>query len=227
MAISVGEALDGDLEQAASGGLLVVAVDVPGLEPGPTLSTVEPARLDQAGFLAGVMTGWASDTGWVGEVTHTGGADEAAYRVGFMQGLLWGCPKCQLISQPVSEMTLDRFRANTVDAVFTYPGPEAHDAAELLSGGSIPVVWVGDNGPPAEMLVGRIAIDEGFTILQALEDIVQTGEGRSWQPSIETWSIVPEDVNPDLLSPGRQRLLEEAFFAIAAGELDIGTTPES
>lgn len=221
--VSVREALDGELERAAARGLSVVAIDVPGVEPGPSLSTVGKPRYDQAGFLAGVMTGLASQTGWVGQVRDTGGSEEADYSAGFTQGLLWGCPKCQLIIQTAEEMTLDRFRANTVDVVFPLPGPEAADAAAGLADSGIPMVWAGDDSSNADMLVGNIMLEEGSTVIIALEELMMTGDGRHWQPSIETYSILPVDIKPEFLSPGKQRLLEEAFYAIAAGELDIGT----
>jgi basic membrane lipoprotein Med (substrate-binding protein (PBP1-ABC) superfamily) len=224
--VSVHESLDGELQQAAADGIPIVMVDVPDIDPEPSLSTVGNARHDQAGFLAGVMTGLASQTGWVGQVTATSGPDEQAYSAGFTQGLLWGCPKCQLISQTASDMTMDRFRANSVDVVFIFPGPGAADAAALLASGSIPVVWVGDNAPAAAMLVGNITVEEGFAVVIALEDLIETGEGRFWQPSIQTYSVVPVDINPKFISPGRQRLLEEAFYEIVAGDLDIGTAPD-
>ncbi len=225
--VSAGEALDGGLQQAASEGIPVVMVDVPGVEPGPLLSIVSNARHDQAGFLAGVMTGLASQTGWIGQVTATGGSDEQAYNAGFTQGLAWGCPKCQLISQTASEMTLDRFSANGVDVVFPFPGPDVADVVEALSGRGIPAVWVGENGPLTNMLVGRVVFEDGFAVILALEELMEQGEGRRWRPSIETYSIIPVDINDEHLSPGRQRLLEDAYWAISAGELDIGTEPDA
>jgi hypothetical protein len=224
--VSRREALGGDLQTVAAEGLPVVAVDVSGVSPGPKLSTIGDARHDQAGFLAGVMTGLASQTGWVGQVTDTGGTEEQAYSAGFTQGLLWGCPKCKLISQTAAEMTLDRFRANTVDGVFPIPGPEAARAAELLASSELPIVWVGEHEPvPDTLLVGRLIFEEGPLVLLALEELIATGEGQAWQPSIESNTLVIVDINADLLSIGRQRLLEQAYEAIAAGELDIGTEP--
>lgn len=221
--VSEREALAGDLQQAAAAGIPIVAVNVPSIEPGASISTVGNARHDQAGFLAGVMTGLASQTGWIGQVASTGGPDEQAYSSGFTQGLLWGCPKCQLISQTASELTLDRFRANSVDVVFPFPGPEANEAAQVLAEGDLHMVWVGPNGPPDGVLVGRLLFKEGPLVIPALEELIATGEGQTWQPSIESNTLIPVDINDEFLSPGRQRLLEEAYQAIAEGELDIGT----
>ena len=224
--VSQGEAMGGDLELAAGDGIPVVAIVVPGVSPMPFLSTIGDPHHDQAGFLAGVMSGLASQTGWVGQVTDTGGPDEQTYSAGFTQGLLWGCPKCKLIGQTAAEMTLDKFRANTVDAVFIIPGPEADEAADALAGGGFPMVWVGEGGPTAEALIGRLIFIEGPLVLLALDDLVATGEGQAWRPSIESASLNPVDINDEFISPGRQRLFEEAYGAIAAGELDIGTDPE-
>jgi hypothetical protein len=227
-AVSVGEALDGELERAATRGLSIVAVDVPGITAGPSLSVVRNTRHDQAGFLAGVMTGLASQTGWVGQITATGGEHEADYSAGFVQGLLWGCPKCQLISQTAAEMTLDRFLANTVDVAFPFPGPEAAWVAETLTSDGLPMVWVGEEGPTGDALVGRVIVfEEAVAVIIALEDLITTGEGSVWQSSIEIQSIFPLDINPKYLSPGRQRLLYEVYESIAAGELDIGTESDA
>ncbi len=225
--VSWQEALGGDLQLAAEEGVPVVAIDVPGVSPGSKLSTISNARHDQAGFLAGVMTGLASQTGWVGQVTATGGPDEQAYSIGFAQGLLWGCPKCQLVSQTASELTLDRFRANSVDVVFPFPGSAADEAADVLADGGLPMVWVGEGGPPAETRVGRVIFEADRLIVPALEDLMQTGEGKAWPYSIESRSILRADINSGLLSPGRQRLLDEAYEAIATGDLDIGTDPDA
>ena len=224
--VSQGEALGGDLLLAAEDGIPVVAIDVAGVSPMSMLSTIGNPQHDQAGFLAGVITGLASQTLWVGQVMGTGGPDERAYSAGFTQGLLWGCPKCKLIGQTAADMTLDKFRANTVDAVFIIPGPVAEEAADALAGGGFPMVWVGEGGPPLEALIGRLIFIEGPLVLLALDDLVATGEGQAWRPSIESATLIPVDINDKLLSPGRQRLFEEAYGAIASGELDIGTDLE-
>ncbi len=223
--VSQGEALGGDLQLAAEDGIPVVAIDVPGGSPMSMLRTIGNPQYDQAGFLAGVITGLASQTLWVGQVTDTGGLDEQAYGAGFAQGLLWGCPKCMLISQIAADMTLDKFRANTVDAVFLVPGPAAEKAANILAGGGLPMVWVGEGGPTVEALIGRLIFIEGPLVLLALDDLVATGEGQAWRPSIETATLLSANINDEFLSPGRQRLFEEAYGTIAAGELDIGTDP--
>ncbi|MCZ6528701.1 MAG: hypothetical protein O6949_00030 [Chloroflexi bacterium] len=224
--VSVQETLGGDLVQTATEGIPVVIVDAPGVDPGPSLSIVGNGRYDQAGFLAGVMTGLASQSGWVGEVIATGGPHEADYSAGFTQGLLWGCPKCRLVSLTAAEMSLDGFRRKGVDVVFPIPGPAADEVAEVLGAGGLPMVWVGEGGRPAETRVGRVIFEADRLVVPALEALMETGEGKAWHYSIEGRALLLVDINADLLSPGRQRLLDQAYEAIAAGELDIGIAPE-
>jgi len=223
--VSAQETLGGDLQQAAAEGMAVVLIDVPGIDPGPSLSTIGNGEYDQAGFLAGVMAGLANQTGWVGVVTATGGPNEADYSAGFSQGLLWSCPICELVSQTAADMTSDGFRANSVDVVFPFPGPQADKTAEILEAGGLPVVWVGAGGPAAEALVGRVIFEADRVIVPALDALMETGEGTAWRYSIESRTILSVDINAAFLSPGRQRLLDQAYEAIVEGELDIGTNP--
>ncbi|MDK1046019.1 MAG: hypothetical protein QGM45_10090, partial [Anaerolineales bacterium] len=198
-------------------------IDFPGVDPGPSLSTIGNGKYDQAGFLAGVMTGLASQSGWVGQVTATGGTDETDYSAGFAQGLLWSCPICELVSQTAADMTPDGFRANSVDVVFPLPGPAADEVTKQLEAAGIPMVWVGAGGPSAEVLIGRVIFEADPLVVPALGALMEGEVGTGWPYSIETRAILIVDINVDLLSPGRQRLLDQAYEAIAAGDLDIGT----
>lgn len=221
--VSVGQGMDGALQQAAESGVPVVAVEVPGLEPGPWLSTVGETRYDQAGFLAGVMAGLASRTLWVGAVGGTGGLQEAAYREGFGQGLLLECPRCRLVELSAAEMSVGGFRGQGVDVVFVVPGPQAASAAKTLAAAGLPMVWVGEPPSGGDQWAGRVTVDPSQAVLAALDQLLATGEGQAWVSSIENRAISYTDLDPALISPGRQRLLDEALQAVASGELDIGT----
>lgn len=221
--VSAQEMLRAELLRAAVKGIAVVLIDFPGVDPGPSLSTIGNGKYDQAGFLAGVTIGLASQTGWVGQVTATGGPDEADYSAGFAQGLLWSCPICELVSQTAADMTPDAFRSKGVDVVFPFPGPAADEVTKALGAGGLPMVWVGAGGPSAEVLIGRVIFEADPLVVPALEALMEGEEGTGWPYSIETRTILIVDINVDLLSPGRRRLLDQAYEAIAAGDLDIGT----
>ncbi len=225
--VSFGEHFGGRADQIAQEVAPLVLVDAAGIEPGPHLSTVgEPgARHDQAGFLAGVMVGLAGQTGWVGLVEGTGGPLEPVYRAGFEAGLRYGCPKCRLVSSPASEATVDGFRGQGVEVVFVVPGPGAGEAAARLVEGGLWLVWVGELPFPGPKLAGNVVFAAEELILRALEAL-QAGEtGAAWPYSIENGGIRIGVVDPQAISPGRQRLLQEAFQAVAAGRLELGIDP--
>jgi len=227
--VSFGEHFGGRAAEIAVDVAPMVLVEAGEVEPGPRLSTVgEPGgRHDQAGFLAGVMVGLAGEAGWVGLVEGTGGPREPVYRAGFEAGLRYGCPKCRLVSLTASEATVDGFRGQGVEVVFVAPGPAAAEAGAQLAEGGLWVVWVGDLPTPDLRIAGQVVFASDGLILQAL-DALQAGEpGAAWPYSIGNGGIRLGDLDPEAISLGRQRLLQEAYDAVAAGLLDIGIDPVS
>jgi hypothetical protein len=228
--VSFGEHFGGRAAQIASDVAPVVLVEAGEIEPGLRLSTVgEPGgRHDQAGFLAGVMVGLAGQTaGWVGLVEGTGGPREPVYRAGFEAGLRYGCPKCQQVISPASEATADAFRGQGVEVIFVIPGPAAAEAAAQLVEGSLWLVWVGELPTPELKVAGQVVFEADGLIQQALDALQVAEAGAAWPYSIENGGIRLGGVDPEAISPGRQRLLQEAYDAVAAGQLDIGIDPVS
>jgi hypothetical protein len=228
--VSFGEHFGGRAAQIASDVAPVVLVEAGQIEPGPRLSTVgEPGgRHDQAGFLAGVMVGLAGQTaGWVGLVEGTGGPREPVYRAGFEAGLRYGCPKCQQVISPASEATADAFRGQGVEVIFVIPGPAAAEAAAQLVEGGLWLVWVGELPTPELKVAGQVVFEADGLIQQALDALQVAEAGAAWPYSIENGGIRLGGVDPEAISPGRQRLLQEAYDAVAAGQLDIGIDPVS
>jgi len=227
--VSFGEHFGGRAAQIAAEVAPVVLVEPAQIEPGPRLSTVgEPGgRHDQAGFLAGVMVGLAGQTGWVGLVEGTGGPLEPVYRAGFEAGVRYGCPKCQLVSLTALEATTDAFRGQGVEVVFVVPGPAADEAGAQLAEGGLWLVWVGDLPTPNLRVAGQVVFAVDGLIKQALEALQAGQSGAAWPYAVENGGIRLGEVDPEAISPGRQRLLQEAYDAVAAGQLDIGIDPAS
>ena len=120
-------------------------------------------------------------------------------------------------------MTPDASRRNGLAVFFPVTGPAADEVTKALGAGGLPMVWVGAGGPSAEVLIGRVIFEADPLAVPALEALMEGEEGTGWPYSIETRTILIVDINVDLLSPGRRRLLDQAYEAIAAGDLDIGT----
>ena len=49
--------------------------------------------------------------------------------------------------------------------------------------------------------------------------------GTTWPPSLELGSLSIGELNPEAISPGRERLVHEAIESLLADELDIGVDP--
>jgi hypothetical protein len=211
-------------------GLAVVVVDPGGMTAGGNLSTIGGSiRRDQAGFLAGALAGLSSESGWVGRIDETGGAESAIYQMSFLHGLRFGCPRCQMVSLAAGEATLDRFRSEGVDVVWAVPGPAADAALAPLAEGGMWIVWA--EVPPLGILESRIAGGVGFApevlVRQALDSILAGDAGRDWPYDVASGGLGLAGLNNDAVSPGRQRLLREAEQALATGALDPGVDPQT
>jgi hypothetical protein len=213
---------------AAGADIGVIVVDPAGITPTENVSTIGGGlRRDQAGFLAGVLAGLASQTGWVGRIDGTGGEQEAIYRTSFLHGLRFGCARCQMISAALGEANVDLFRANGVDVVWAVPGPGADGALAALAEGGLWVVWAErpPSGVRAERLVGGVGLMPEAVLGAALDSMMAGEGGREWTYELGNGSLGIADLNAAVLSPGRQRIAQAAVQALASGALDTGVDP--
>ncbi len=212
-----------------AGGLPLVVVDSEGITAGGSLSTVgEPgARHDEASFLAGVLAGLVSQTRRVGLITATGGEHEAVGRMAFVHGLRYGCARCRLVETGAEEIEPETLAGQGVDVVSAVPGPEAETGLSLMAEAGLWIVWTSEppSGVAEERLAGGVRFAPEALVEQALEALL-AGEGaRGWPYSVENGGIQLTGLNAAALSPGRQRVLEAAYQALAQGGLDPGLDP--
>jgi basic membrane lipoprotein Med (substrate-binding protein (PBP1-ABC) superfamily) len=170
------------------------------------------------------MVGLASQTEWVGLVSESGSPLEGAHVAGFDQGMRYACPKCRIVRLTASEASVDGFRGKGVDVVFPVPGPETVRIASEVGAAGIWIVWIGEvpSEVPAASVAGRVAFELESLILAALDDLVAGRPGAAWPFAIENGGLYLADLNDEAISPGRQRLVQEAYDSVASGELDIG-----
>lgn len=207
-----------------------VVVDPAGAEASQTVSTVggPGSRYDQAGFLAGVMAGLASRTGVVGLVDEMAGAHDRVLAEGFVQGVRYSCPRCQIVRQAAGQATAQRLSATLTDVVFVVPGPEYEGVWQRLAAARVGAVWVA-KAPEAvapERSVGGVVFAPQALITAALEALLAGGPGKAWPYSAAEGGLRLE-VGVASLSPGRVRVLEQAWIALADGSLDTGLDPTS
>ena len=205
-------------------GVRGVVVDPTGIPPSPFVSTIgaSEASWKEAGFLAGVLTGLIGESQVAGVVAddEQWGGDLAA---GFGQGLRYTCPRCRQVRAEGSSLDVREFAGQGIEGVFVAPGGRAGELAAVLAEGGLWVVWVGDAPSEAiqERLAGRVLLEPAALVAPALDALAAGEGGQSWPYSVGTGGMALGDVNPQAISPGRQRLADQAEQKLASGELDL------
>lgn len=209
----------------------IILLEASGLEPGDRVSTVgEPgARRDQVGFAAGMMVGMATDTRSVGLLAGGGAEHEAVYRMGFIHGLRFACPRCGLVEDAAAISNPDVLQEARVDALLVLPGPGAAEAAERMMASGIWVVW--PDVIPAEMPQDRLAgwahFDAAPLVIRALEAASAGQPGAAYPYSAETGGIAFQVVHQEAISPGRLGFIQRAWERMKTDDLDTGVDPLS
>lgn len=198
-------------------GIAFVVLDPSSLTAGEKTSTLGPELAhDEAGFLAGVAAGLASQTGLVGLLPGVERPEVDDYRAGFAEGLLYTCPKCRL--EDVADPSRPTFG---MDVVGVPPWSE-WPAAEPEAG----VPWLVVFGEPpsgawAERVAARVNTAPEAITVPALTDLWEGSEGETWVFTASDGGLMTF-VDPRAISPGRERLLREAEAALADGWLVVG-----
>jgi hypothetical protein len=221
-----------------------LAIDIPGLQPAANLSLIHTAdRPDQLGFLAGHLAAVITDdwrTGVISEANTPGG--EAA-RIAFSNGMTYFCGLClsyyppfpntgypvQVELQPGAgadggQAAIDSLSTWQVETVFVYP-PLADEQllAQLVEAGFNLIT----TGAPAEAWKDHwVASLDSQDVNQVLPDLwgrLLAGEAGTQV----TLSLGLSNVNPDLVSPGRQQLVEAMLADLMVDFIDTGVDPQT
>ncbi len=224
--VEVGTGIAEDELANAAPGVLIVTVDHPTAQPGDRLSTVGApnVRHEQAGFLAGALTGLASQS-WVVAAISSGAEYDAVYLAAFEHGVKYSCPRCWPEMMGAWEATAEELLARRVDAVFVLPG--AGPLPSSLSTAGVWIVYVGDAPPdvPAERIAGSVIFEPQPLVLSALEGLLAGDGGMVWAYAVEDGGLLYGPLNANAISPGRERILETVWQLLASGELDVGVDP--
>jgi hypothetical protein len=224
--VSLHEAAWGVDPAFVEAGVRGVVVDPAGTPSSPFISTIgaSDASWKEAGFLAGVMTGLIGEShvaGVVADDEQWGGALAA----GFGQGLRYTCPRCRQVRAEGASLDVREFVRQGIEGVFVAPGGRAGELAAILAEGGLWVVWVGDVPSEAiqERLAGRVLLEPAALVAQALDALAAGEGGQSWPYSVGPGGMALGDLNPQAISPGRQRLADEAEQKLASGALDLNS----
>lgn len=207
----------------------VLVLEADGILAGGRVHTVGTPgeRRDQAAFLVGALAGLATRSGWVGLIDSTDGGHAEVDEAGYRAGVRYGCPRCIILRWAPDEITPDALRANAIGVLFALPGPGADAGLERAEGVDLWVAWM-ESPPtsvPVERLAGGVRFDLFGPLLRALEAALAGAAGTGWPYAAENDGFALVDPNPEALTPGRARLLEEAWAGLREGTLAIDLEP--
>jgi len=213
-----------------------LAIGIPGLDARDNLSVI---NLDTStpvyqGFLAGYLAAVVTDEWRVGAIP-TDNADGLSFRQRFLNGVVFYCGLCQPTYPPFSGYPLAealpqnstpaewQAAANTLidRAVKTvFIAPDAGDASlvEFLSQSGLYVI--GTSSPPPgtdAQWIATISIDIAAALDSIWPELIDRNGGLSASPPLKL-----TDINEQVLTPGRQRLIEEIIQEIQDGFVDPG-----
>lgn len=195
-------------------------------------------RHDQAGFVAGMVAGHATETERVAVFSDTTTPIGLKYRNGFLAGVRYTCPKCRIdtIDMNGSEATEfasgegARYAALGADVIFATAG-QAGEAALVAAAQN--GAWVIGNREElpvnSERALTSVFVDVGVALRSALEAF-RDGQPRS---GVEPLSLanggvvmVPFGSNSDtVLSPLDLQEIEAAMKKLTDGSLETGVDP--
>jgi hypothetical protein len=226
---------------AAAPGVQFLAIGIPDLPVASNLSTIGATGIpvDQQAFLAGYMAGLVAPEWKVGILSQkdTPGGDAA--RTAFENGFTFYCGSCRnpLFPQPAGiypvivriptdakpgEYTAyaDLLLHNIVKVAYVYPEIATPELLSYMA--QTKMLLIGQTLTGEEVRshwIASIQPDIVSAIKNIFPDLV-AGKGGKVVPT----PLFLADVNPDLLSQGKQRLVQEVLDGLQNGTIGTGVT---
>ena len=217
-----------------------LGVGIPGLTQRDNLSVIGPMgfRPDQLGFLAGYISAVITQDWRVGVIGRSDTTTGQAVMNGFVNGARYFCGTCRPVFPPyvqypiqigLSEVQIQNAWQNAVEnlieaAVHTvYVSPEIEDPLLLSALAESGMLLIGGRRPSDELLTNWVATlraDPADAVRDLWADLLG-GQGGASVPI----PMIILDVNPELLSYGRQRLAETILQELQEGFIDTGVNP--
>lgn len=217
-----------------------LGVAISGLKPAANLSLVggQGERPDQVGYLAGYMAALITPDWRIGMISQSDTPAGIAARNAFINGAIYHCGLCRPsyppfyqypvyselasgASQADQQAAADYLIANAVKTAYVDPGVEDESLLEYLAKAGINLI--GEQAPAAgiqNQWVASISSDLTGMVIEQIKQLLQEKPGEQTAGEAQPLQVI--DVNPALLSPGRQRLVENVRAGLLDGAIDTG-----
>lgn len=217
-----------------------LAINFPGLTAEANLSVIAPqgTRPDQQGFLAGYLAAMVTPEWRVGVLSTSDTSYGVAARRGFIHGVVFFCGLCRQTYPPfynyplyaelpstanaaewqaAANTLVDRF----VKTVYVVPGSGDETVLRYLA--QMDVHLIGGISPPDDLRSHWVATVRPNLLRDVptlWSDLLQGKGGVTLPIALEI-----TDVNPDLLSPGREDAARRFLQDLMSGYIDTGVDP--
>lgn len=211
--------------------------DIQNLELSSNLSMVgaESNRLDQQGFIAGYMAAMITPDWRVGVIGTSTSERTIAAREAFMTGAAFFCGECTPTSPPWYEYPLyfelgdkadqiawqtaaDYMIHHEVKTVYLVPGAGDNSMLQHLTASGINII---SGNPPAPGIedhwVASLQYDLMSAFIEFWPEFITNDEPQSISAPLQI-----TDINTELLSPGRQRLVNDMLADVLEGYINLG-----
>ncbi len=222
---------------AAAPGTQFLAVNIPGITAGGNVSTIGGAgdNPDIPAFLAGYIASMLATDYRIGMIGEKDSAGSDIATLAYANGRQFYCGLCNPVAPPWYEYPIavdmpagvpegeanayaDALKDRLVQVAYIYPTVQIPSQVNYIA--SLGMWMIGENHPPEDARANWIATiqPDWITAVQsAWSDIVSGSGGKSY-PSPLTLT----DINPDLLSEGRQRLAQQMLDDLLSGRVGTG-----
>jgi hypothetical protein len=218
-------------------GTQFITVGLPGLDLAQNLIAVgsDRNRLDHQGFIAGYIAAMITPDWRVGVIGYSGSDETIAARQAFFTGVKFYCGLCRPSYAPFYEYPLffelgadadsiawrtaaDYMVKRIVDTVYIVPGAGDEAMLRFLAENGVNIIAA--SKPLPEIAVNWVASLE-FDLMAAFAETWQEFISGSAEQII-TIPMQITNTNPELLTPGKQRLAEQVFLDVLGGYIDLG-----
>lgn len=212
-----------------------LAINIPGIQPGGNLSALSPnGQADIPAFIAGFTAAMISDEYRIGMIIPKGDTTAQRAFFAFSNGMAYYCGLCKTfyvytitspayIEVPSSESKKNYLGyANAlinqkIYTLYVYPDLASPDFLTQIGSTGAQIIGTAIPNPRPGGWVMTIRPDETQAIQKAWPSLLAGKGGLTVQSPIGI-----ADIDPNLLSPGRQRLVQAVVDDLAAGRISTG-----
>jgi len=204
------------------------------------------ARDDQAGFLAGMVAGFATETQIVTVIGDPNSIHGRNYRNGFLHGMFYSCPECRVLNIDVTDLNDSAEPSATVatyfivgsDVFFAAAGNAGNQALTAAAEAGAKVIGSGEDmyltrfgggsALGAEHVLTSVYFDPGAAVYQALSAF-HAGQSLSGAQNFTAANsalvLAPYRDPAGALSTLDQTDIATALARLANGSLETGIDP--